>query len=151
MVHVGEAAALTTAATGVPSQFQSRPGCWPASKRSNSTYPFAKALVTANDSGNVPGKRTNTDTETAPYRAPFYSFEHSKISNAYSGCSLHTALFYLGYVVGPTCRSPSLLVFACCPQLLQNWRYSDNATDHWRNPAHQMKALGSSISLDWFG
>jgi len=31
----------------LPSQFQSRPGCWPASKRGNSTYPFAKALVAA--------------------------------------------------------------------------------------------------------
>ena len=51
----------------LPSQFQSRPGCWPASKRGNSTYPFAKALEAANDSGNVPGKNTNTDTETAPY------------------------------------------------------------------------------------
>jgi len=41
----------------LPSQFQSRPGCWPASKRGNSTYPFAKALVAANDSSNVPGKK----------------------------------------------------------------------------------------------
>ena len=40
-----------------PSQFQSRAGCWPASKCGNSTYPFAKALVAANDSGNVPSKK----------------------------------------------------------------------------------------------
>ena len=45
-------------------------GCWPASKRGNSTYPFAKALVAANDSGNVPGKKTNTDTETTPQERP---------------------------------------------------------------------------------
>jgi len=38
----------------------------PASKCGNLTYPFAKALVAANDSGNVPGKKTNTDMETAP-------------------------------------------------------------------------------------
>ena len=41
----------------LPSQFQSRPGCWPASKCGNSTYPFAKAPVAANDSGNIPGKK----------------------------------------------------------------------------------------------
>jgi len=49
---------------------QSRPGCWPTSKRGNSTYPFVKALVAANNSGNVPGKKTDTDTETPPYSFP---------------------------------------------------------------------------------
>jgi len=53
----------------LPSQFQSRPRCWSASKRGNSTYPFAKALVAVNDSGNVPGKKRNTDTETGDLNA----------------------------------------------------------------------------------
>ena len=91
---VGEAAAPTTAATGVPgvvvgqqpgrnrcrgnclATLYPRPGCCLAYRPSSSLGPGAgpppsaatrsKALVAANDSGNVSGKKTNTDTETAP-------------------------------------------------------------------------------------
>jgi len=75
-------------------------------------------------------------------------FKHSKILTAYTRCSLRTMVFYLDYILG--LGSLSLLVFVRCPQLLQNWRYSGNTIDHWRNPAHQAKALGNSRSLDWF-
>ena len=60
-VKCGQAIAAASIASRLlprlPSQFQFRPWCWPASKRGNSTYPFVKALVAANDSGNVPGKK----------------------------------------------------------------------------------------------
>ena len=56
-------------------------------------------------------------------------------------------LLYLGYVLGP--GSLSLLVCVWCPQLLQNWRYSDSVIDHSRNPAHQAKAL--ELAYPWRG
>ena len=79
----------------------------------------------------------------------FYSFKCSKIFEClYSRCSLCPMLLYLDYVLGP--GSLSLLVCVWCPQLLQNWKYSDSVIDHSRNPAHQAKALGTSISLERF-
>ena len=81
----------------------------------------------------------------------FYSFECSKFLNAYSGCILSPMLLHLCYALGP--GSLSLLVFVWCPQLLQNWRYSGRVIDGSQNPAHQAKALGTSISSErscWF-
>ena len=59
-------------------------------------------------------------------------------------------MFYLGYVLGP--GSHSLLDFVWCPQLLQNWEYMyrGNTIDHWRNPAHQAKDLGTTAD-PWIG
>ena len=68
-------------------------------------------------------------------RTVFTVRKRNKTFNAYSGCSLCPTLFYLGYVLDP--GSLSLLVFVRCPQLSQNRRYSGNAIDRCRNPAHQ--------------
>ena len=81
-------------------------------------------------------------------RTMFMGFKCSFLT-AYTRCSLRPTVFYLDYVLG--LRSFSLLVFVWCPQLLQNRRYSSNTIDHWRNPAHQVNALRTSRSLDWFG
>jgi len=51
-----------------------------------------------------------------------------KFLTAYTRCSLHPTVFYLGYALDP--GSLSLLVFVRCPQLLQNRRYSGNTIDH---------------------
>ena len=75
-------------------------------------------------------------------------FTVSIFLSAYSRCSLCPMLLYLGYVLGP--GSLSLLVCVWCPQLLQNWIYSDSVINHCWKPAHQTKVLGTSISLERF-
>jgi len=79
----GEAAAPTTAMASImsqplscywlqqlsgllphpPSQPPSQPGCWLTSSPSNCACPLATALVTANGSGNFPGRNMKSDTE----------------------------------------------------------------------------------------
>ena len=63
-----------------------------------------------------------------------------------AGYNLKYILQHITFYTGPL----PLLVFVWCPQLLQNRRYSSKMINHWRNPAHQVKALGTSRSLDWF-
>ena len=62
-----------------------------------------------------------------------------KVLNVYSECSLYPTLLCLGYVSGP--ESLSLLIFVWCPQLLQNWRYSDSVINHYRNPTYTKPKL----------
>ena len=81
------------------------------------------------------GSLTLAPITSAFMRTVFTVRKRDKTFNAYSGCSLCPTLFYLGYVLDP--GSLSLLFFVRCPQLSQNRRYSGNAIDRCRNPAHQ--------------
>ena len=79
-----------------------------------------------------------------------YGFEHSEFFERpqWVHPTSYTAL--PGLCFRPWISLPADL---WCPQLLQNWRYSCSTIDHRRNPAHQAKALGTSISLErscWF-
>ena len=99
-IKCGQAIAAASIASRLlprlPSQFQSRPGCWPASKRGNSTYPFAKALVAANDSGNILGKK-----KRILIRKPRHTGHH--------------------FTVSSIVKYPTLIVDAACIQHCSTW------------------------------
>jgi len=56
-------AAVVAAASPTHPQPPSQPGCWLTSSPSNCACPLATALVTANGSGNFPGRNMKSDTE----------------------------------------------------------------------------------------